>query len=1489
MEPVRSDDDSRTQHDAGELVLDSPKMRSKRMSAFLKRQEKSAGIALDIENLPFERFFSYSDLSVGQVKFMAQAFTETLRASGFSEWDVQEIDSYLVGLLTHSPSDIEDPVLHVLRSGITDQPEGDGSNSPDSLKRLIDFEAECRRPYSFRASSFASSGQKHALSEWCKELAKSKIWQPLVMTNKDADLPAGFQLLYKPLKNAFPSQAPIASPAELTLYAFSALKLRNNAQHLLDLHFEFEQSASTRISSPILFKLGRECLWAVSESKPALAFQIKKAAQLIDPKVAAQDLQVLESLGLGNVRPSVDGESFEILVNAKEQRTGASRWVSSFRSQLEQLGLLDRYRIIERSMISEMENSDILTDSIAKHPDLQDIRAARLTLERQEKQLPTEAVLTYRNQEVLRARAHQLWSIFIDESAIPLHLYHESDYEPSLSDLGIPDPVALGKSSAKKVEKASEALRIQRPVERITDESFSADNQKRPDFEMHAKAASDSLNLIEVFGIRGVQVGSSLSGRQAQRLASHLYFSFVDLQRVTGLPINRMGLGIGVTDEEMKLLRSGDGVFLPAGEGMPGQALKITLQARGKGGVNAPRAHYESGKHLINIAGSGGAGALAHEYGHALDFYFSNLFRPLEIDSRKEALFFKKLNGESHWHAGLADQAFFYAMRFLMDNSSRSLGGTGYLEQLGLSVQSQLDNNTRVEFRGHESKALCAALGQWMQSTLVSRRSPEERFRKAQDRMLTDVADMILYFGTEIHPSDESQTKLWQSLSLGDSEKANQIDQAVGHAQQRLMDIGFRPKGFSSTEKQVLTDLMSNELSEVAQIFGNRLAEKGIKRILDVLELLKSLETNQSALEQIVELKGYKSDLDWCVKAFNAMDRYREGLESFLDQMADPRQHDAQTRSHLLKAAPLPRFRINQDADAWEHQAAVRRAKRTISRAFPLTTSSSSVQSSLADFITKKIPPLHSEQAGFKGRIPHHRAFLMLNHNHQVMDSWLQEKGVDLNECDRYDAFRSLLSDHLKAWAEQRGGVFSLLRHRINYADKMVWEYREKGLPVLFDYLDELRVDMLDLLVMTNKDQSRTDLQSKLFDAQVRWELGGLNLDEVLEQSIEQMVAAEKASILGQVSDSLEPGTTVDMLISALESLYPANVPELNINTGDPGYLKMIWKRCGLKADAFEAQCKQSIDNDLGGVLYRAAQCIQAERFFNESSLQATSQVGPCSMTEVKRWAQRVDHHALAMRYMQQEEVTNLANSLMPGEQEIRHQTLKNPWLSDSLAQESKGLDDCEKDQFFQLRLDQLASESSYLLNEEVGRLKDDPTAPSGLSYLIRTFHQDLLPKLMEASAFEHVKQRLPDAVDWVRVREWAGRADNEEFILSRYAQDLFSKVGVCATQAGEVKWEPRLIKNTYPIHGSELFARQFEALVEDKLQQEGLSNRFLVGGTDQPVMYSAGAERLNMNRAVERAVQTMVHIEPRLQHAFDLQSANKNQPYRYTSQQLST
>lgn len=117
-----------------------------------------------------------------------------------------------------------------------------------------------------------------------------------------------------------------------------------------------------------------------------------------------------------------------------------------------------------------------------------------------------------------------------------------------------------------------------------------------------------SERLMEEFGLRGVNFGNWMktpaARAEAQLHLNHAFDAFHDLAEILNVPPEALSLG-----------------------GMLG----LAIGAQGHGGRNA--AHFVPGVNEINLTRLTGAGALAHEWSHAVDHYFA---RQAELDTAEE-------------------------------------------------------------------------------------------------------------------------------------------------------------------------------------------------------------------------------------------------------------------------------------------------------------------------------------------------------------------------------------------------------------------------------------------------------------------------------------------------------------------------------------------------------------------------------------------------------------------------------------------------------------------------------------------------------------------------------------------------------------------------------------------------------------------------------------------------------------------------------------
>jgi len=130
------------------------------------------------------------------------------------------------------------------------------------------------------------------------------------------------------------------------------------------------------------------------------------------------------------------------------------------------------------------------------------------------------------------------------------------------------------------------------------------------------------------FGFRGVEFGNWEAQEERQTVMNHAFDALLDLADVMGVPAKAIGLN---------------------GE------LALAFGARGQGLVGA-RAHYERNYGVINLTKMSGAGALGHEWFHALDHYFGRQDgkskRERIVNGRGDKVFPTRASAEDDYASG---------------------------------------------------------------------------------------------------------------------------------------------------------------------------------------------------------------------------------------------------------------------------------------------------------------------------------------------------------------------------------------------------------------------------------------------------------------------------------------------------------------------------------------------------------------------------------------------------------------------------------------------------------------------------------------------------------------------------------------------------------------------------------------------------------------------------------------------------------------------
>ena len=150
---------------------------------------------------------------------------------------------------------------------------------------------------------------------------------------------------------------------------------------------------------------------------------------------------------------------------------------------------------------------------------------------------------------------------------------------------------------------------LQKKAQQLMDEWFEAKQKAKgwkPELSLGGVGARsgedyrhgrdiDAEELHNTFGFRGIEFGNYVSQKERQKFLNETYDALMDLSTLLGISPKAIGLG---------------------GE------LGFAIGARGLG-AKSGQAHYEPTYNVINLTKKSGAGALAHEWWHALDFFMN--------------------------------------------------------------------------------------------------------------------------------------------------------------------------------------------------------------------------------------------------------------------------------------------------------------------------------------------------------------------------------------------------------------------------------------------------------------------------------------------------------------------------------------------------------------------------------------------------------------------------------------------------------------------------------------------------------------------------------------------------------------------------------------------------------------------------------------------------------------------------------------------------
>ena len=156
-------------------------------------------------------------------------------------------------------------------------------------------------------------------------------------------------------------------------------------------------------------------------------------------------------------------------------------------------------------------------------------------------------------------------------------------------------------SPFEKVEEAAAYMNshleeLKEKLEKYRDIPYERESENTPRTGNLKRSGDITPELFqETFGFRGVEFGEWVENKNRQEDLNKAYDALMDMAEVLKLPPRALSLN---------------------------GSLGLAFGARGRGGKNAPLAHYEPLKIVINLTKKNGAGSLGHEWFHSLDNYF---------------------------------------------------------------------------------------------------------------------------------------------------------------------------------------------------------------------------------------------------------------------------------------------------------------------------------------------------------------------------------------------------------------------------------------------------------------------------------------------------------------------------------------------------------------------------------------------------------------------------------------------------------------------------------------------------------------------------------------------------------------------------------------------------------------------------------------------------------------------------------------------------
>ncbi|MBE0506056.1 MAG: hypothetical protein IBX50_04955, partial [Marinospirillum sp.] len=878
--------------DTGLQIPDSPKMRSKAIKDLLwrplledfdARQEQAASDWIEQVSTAYQ--FGVVSSSQANV-FLTGLLYKLLQAADFSEQQMGEVNEAIHD--SYNGTSHHGLALVRMEGGYSYHYEQSENADIEKLAReLIE-----RSPGSM---SITEIHRYRLLEHWQKQLRKDILWPAISVDElRQQGTPAGLIMLLRHLRNNLPAQAPAPTPGTMMLYASSVLRIRELTEQLLRIeagrHTVAWESLAMTVNEgrvhPDAAQVLRELPWMSESAYSDLRYNLLQN----ENGEGASKAPGLTFDGLEKAFEVMTGSGGAVPFDFRVVRDGAKpEGLSYFASSSAAVSYTGVFDGIRREVEVLSEGFGVYVDLFKLNPEYQRIVGSfRKSIDRYRMNLP---LVTHGNVE----------SIYFGGSAASKE--HANLWKNLTPDWSVLTGTPFSRNTNPKVDPANpdetKPARIVRPaLKGITDKSHDTDIDGRAMDVSQSKQYS-FLPLIRDFGLTGVQPGASLTNRETRDLTRYTYHAFEDLSKAINWNPQHMGLGLPLQDAEIQAIKEAEAQGRSSSldrRYLPGDGLRIALAARGRGGNNAPMAHFEPLGNVINMAGRMGAGSLAHEFGHALDMHLFKLFRPDALDKKKLHLF-KRVNGKQ-----LADQAsdlaYFPVFKMLAEGQ-RYLTSQQVRSEAYRSIKEQLRPDLEHDQQGMNLAAGLADLA-------------VASFLKSRDRqaILSDVRhlckdDLALFF-----LPGEIDEVLMSLLPSSDTEAIAE------YIADNLKQSGLRPAG-PSKQESVSIKAFSELLAEIGGLLDPCFFE-GLS--LERMQRLNECETLSDLLRPGHRKAGDRHEIYAASLLHQALWRIQSLHDELTEDLINPWHTEARAWSVLHPPA------VENADDTHRMQALVRKA-----------------------------------------------------------------------------------------------------------------------------------------------------------------------------------------------------------------------------------------------------------------------------------------------------------------------------------------------------------------------------------------------------------------------------------------------------------------------------------------------------------------------------------------------------------------------------------